>query len=144
LAVALLDWEPKHSPRTALTTQTTSTTPKGNPWTGFRKSTVNTPYEAILDGSVETIDTSVTTLRASAFANMTNLTKLVLRNASSLLSTIQNALPTDLSQGAELNIYVPSSSLDDYAALYGSVYTVNDISLPMGDIGSRPRLPKPL
>jgi hypothetical protein len=67
-------------------------------------------------------------LRASAFANMTNLAKLVLRNASSLLSTIQNALPTTLSQGTELNIYVPSSSLDDYTALYGSVYTVNDIS----------------
>jgi len=102
---------------------------KGQPLDGFSQVTVNTPYEAILDGSVETIDTSVTTLRASAFANMTNLTKLVLRNASSLLSTIQNALPTDLSQGTELNIYVPSSSLDDYAALYGSVYTVNDISL---------------
>jgi len=101
---------------------------KGQPLDGFSQVTVNTPYEAILDGSVETIDTSVTTLRASAFASMTNLTKLVLRNASSLLSTIQNALPTDLSQGAELNIYVPSSSLEDYAALYGSVYTVNDIS----------------
>lgn len=101
---------------------------KGQPLDGFSQVTVNTPYEAILDGSVETIDTSVTTLRASAFANMTNLTKLVLRNASSLLSTIQNALPTDLSQGAELNIYVPSPSLEDYADLYGSVYTVNDIS----------------
>jgi len=102
---------------------------KGKPLDGFSQVTVNTPYEAILDGSVDTIDTSVTTLRASAFANMTSLTKLVLRNASSLLSTIQNALPTTLSQGTELNIYVPSSSLDDYTALYGSVYTVNDISL---------------
>lgn len=102
---------------------------KGQPLDGFSQITINTPYEAILDGSVETIDTSVTSLRASAFASMTALTKLVLRNASSLLSTIQNALPTDLSQGTELNIYVPSSSLEDYAALYGSVYTVNDISL---------------
>ena len=80
---------------------------------------------SLIDGSVVEIDTNVTSIRGYAFANCTNLNKVILRsNAVVDLSDDSIFENTPIASG-EGNIYVPDGLLNDYNANYSN-YDINN------------------
>ena len=80
---------------------------------------------SLIDGSVVEIDTNVTSIRSYAFANCTNLNKVILRsNAVVDLSDDTIFENTPIASG-EGNIYVPDGLVNDYNANYSN-YDINN------------------